>query len=154
MSYNSNTIQAAWGKVCWVFLHHGRIDSPSLAAFVIDESMHDSPRHFAGCRLDGHEVRVASCLASLPNDVILGVLAHEAGHVEDFRSPDLYGLSGGKLHVYKASQRHRRSSHETEVVADKIAALGMGERVGYVKLDGIGWIQCLGSGVARPKTLK
>jgi len=154
LAYESDTIQEAWGLVCWRFLHQGRMHSPSRAVFELDGRMHDSPRHFGGCALDGLEVRISPALAHLPREVMLGVLAHEAGHVEDLRNPGLYGLSGGRLRVYSKGPQHRRTSHETEVVADKLAALGMGDVVGYVKLDGVGWIQCLGEGIARPKGLR
>jgi len=152
LSYQNDTIQEAWGIVCWSFLHKGRMEAPSRAAFELDESMHTSPRHYGGCTLDGLTVKIAPSIAELPRDVMLGVLAHEAGHVEDFCNPDTYGLVRGKL-IYKAAPLPRRTSHQIEVIADKIAGLA-GYKIGYVDLRGVGWIECLGRGVARPKGLR
>jgi hypothetical protein len=153
VSYDRDTIQELWGLVTWRFFCAG-LTAPSSCRFVLDESMHDSPRHFGGCTLDGEEVRISPSLARLPREVVLGVLAHEAGHCQDFCNPRRYGLSSGKLHWYLVGPKHKRTRHEGEVVADLLGGLAMGERIGYINLRGVGLIQCLGDGIARPAKLR
>lgn len=153
VSSHRDSLQSSWGLVTWRFFQAG-MPTPSQCMFVLDESMHDSKRHFGGCLLDGSEVRIAPSLAAMPREIVLGVLAHEAGHCQDLNNPKRYGAPGGRLREYVNGPRHRRTSHETEVVADLLASEAMGERIGYVQVAGVGWIQCLGQGVSRPKGLR
>lgn len=67
------------------------------ARLIIDPSMHDADRHFAGASTDGREVRIAPVIASLPEDNLVAILAHELGHIADYAYPCRFQLVDGGL---------------------------------------------------------
>lgn len=108
-----------------------------------DSGMHDSARHFAGCREDGGLILVAPELAELNHDVVLAILAHECGHATDFLYPAEFVLEGRSvvrrdrdaesdkqwrkfLNAFKA-----RDDDAVELTADAIAESVLGVPIGY-----------------------
>jgi hypothetical protein len=155
-------ILTVWEHVVRLFssakMHH-----PGAARLAFDEDAHDSCRHFAACELDGSRVLVAPELADMPHATVLGILAHEAGHVEDLRSPGLWWFRNGELHrlekfpekgARKLLQAWRtRDDDEIERVADALGELALGERIGYVGSPGC-LVQRVGAGKRRPDGLR
>lgn len=155
-------LEAVWDQVVQLFaekqMHH-----PSRARLEFDSGMHDSCRHFAGCMLDGSCVVASPELADMPFGTTLAVLSHEAGHVEDLRSPGIWWFRGGKLKRVDALPSKgagkiirawgERDNDEVERVADALGEIALGDRIGYVGHPGC-LVQHVGAGRKRPKNLK
>jgi len=135
---------------------------PAKAKFSLDPSRHDSCRHFAAAAMDGSEVFVAPALADMPFETALAILAHEAGHVEDLASPGVWWFRNDRLlrsefpakgarKVVKAWEQ--RSDDEIERVADAIAEVALGIKIGYVGEPSC-LVQCAGRGRRRPDNLR
>jgi hypothetical protein len=156
-----DVLEAVWEEVIRKFEGKG-LDHPASARLSFDPSRHDSCRHFAATTMDGSEVLVAPSLADMPYETVLAILAHEAGHVEDLCCPGVWWYRQGKLrHTDLPNRGMRRfiqawkdrSDDEVEHVADAIAELALGQRIGYVGHPGC-LVQFVGRGKRRPKGLK
>lgn len=111
--------------------------------FLVDASMHDSPRHFAGCSEDGRRIMVAPEITTeVPEEQMVAILAHEAGHAVDFLYPACWRLveagapaiwrpPTGKGSVREVRRWQERGPHLVEVTADAIAMAVTGRRIGY-----------------------
>lgn len=128
-----------------------------------DSEMHDTPRHFAGCSLDGLEICVAPELADLNHEVVLAILAHECGHAVDHLYPGEFVLRERSvarrdrdaetdkqwrkfLHAWK-----ERDIDTIELTADAIAEDVLGAPIGY---RGPCMLQTFDGGVPRPRGLR
>ena len=160
IDHRQDVIETVWEQVVRTFsdkdLHH-----PESARLSLDPSRHDSCRHFAATTMDGSEVLVAPDLADMPYETMLAILAHEAGHVEDLCSPGVWWFREGRLRRVSFPKRgakglvrswQDRSDDEVERVADAIAELALGQRIGYVGHAGC-LVQSVGRGTRRPKGL-
>jgi hypothetical protein len=152
-------LETVWEHVVRLF-HRQGFDHPSKAKLSFDPSRHDSCRHFAAT--DGSEVYVAPALADMPYETMLGIMAHEAGHVEDLSCPGVWWLRSGRLcraeFPSKGARKmvrawEDRSDDEVERVADALAEVALGRRIGYVGHAGC-LVQFVGRGKNRPKGLK
>lgn len=151
-----------WKDTVKVFARQGHSEL-GLAKFELDESMHDTERHFAGTTLDGKEMHVAPALVDMPLDTVEAILAHEAGHVVDFCNPGRWWFRLNELRYVadlptKGLRKlllswKERDEDEVEHVADAIAELVTGRRIGYV---GVGSciVQTWDRGTPRPDGLR
>lgn len=125
--------------------------------------MHDTPRHFAGCRDDGKVIVFAPELADQDEAVVAGILAHELGHAADFLYPGEFALRGREV-VRRAREAagdeqwqrwvrgwQGRDDDAVELTADGIAEWVTGARIGY---SGPCHLQVFNRGVARPMGLR
>lgn len=120
----------------------------------IHEDLHDTPRHFAGCRTDGKLIAFAPEAADLPEATLLAILAHEFGHAVDFLYPARWVLDANR----KAVERRLEDADEEQVArwmrawqnrdddvieftADAIGELIAGRAIGYC---GPCELQCFG----------
>jgi hypothetical protein len=156
-----HVVSVVWDHVVRLF-SDARMHHPASAKLEFDAQAHDSCRHFAACELDGSRVIVAPELADMPHATVLGILAHEAGHVEDLRSPGLWWFRNGLQRVEQFPSKgaksllrawRDRSDDEVERVADALGELALGERIGYVGHAGC-LVQRVGASRARPDGLK
>ncbi len=131
------------------------------------DEAHDAPRHFAGCYDDASMIVVAPLAVDLPEETLLGILAHEFGHALDFARPaeltldaDMEDVRVRRLpsSLKKArvlSNRYRqweaRNDDTVERAADAIARLVTGQHIGYT---GACMLQTLRSGPERPEGLR
>ncbi len=155
-------IETVWDDIVLAFAAQG-LHHPAKARLEMDPARHDSCRHFAATTMDGSVVYVAPELADMPYGTLLGILAHEAGHVEDLRSPGIWWFRGGKLKraegiPSRGARKHlaawqERSNDEVERVADALGELAIDQKIGYVGQPGC-LVQFVGEGVRRPKGLK
>ena len=119
--------------------------------------VHDKPRHFAGCVEDGTVIYAAPHMIELPEETVMGILAHELGHAVDFLYPGEFVLRGdrvARMPVDKERTRgwRRRDSDTVELVADHIAEAVLDIPIGY---RGPCHLQSLGvGGVRRPLGLR
>lgn len=126
--------------------------------------VHDSPRPFAACREDGRVVLAAPELAELPEPMVLAIFAHALGHATDYLYPAQFTLDAEGhatrreraavsesqwIRWHKAWQR--RDEEHVERVADAIAGLATGARIGYL---GPCTLQAFDRGRARPQGLR
>lgn len=129
--------------------------------FIVDSGVHDSNRHFAGCRQDGMLVQIAPEAARLPVDTLVAIFAHEMGHAADFAYPGcwLTERDGPARWLRKRTGRgarawmkawSQRSDDQMEWDADSIAWAVVGRRIGYC---GPCALQCF-DGRARPEGLR
>lgn len=136
-------------------------------ALRCSEEAHDAPRHFAGCYDDGSMIVVAPLAVDLPEETLLGILAHEFGHALDFARPAELALdadmevvrvrrlpsSSKKARVL--SNRYRqwaaRDDDTVERAADAVARFVTGQHIGYT---GACMLQTLRSGQERPQGLR
>lgn len=134
---------------------------------VVDESMFDGGRHFAGCREDGARIALAPQLVELPEQTITAILAHEFGHAVDGLYPAEWEARRGAPaawlerregdgRVDRAYARLRqfwaeRSAALVELAADSIAHAIVGHRVEYC---GPCLVQCWSGGIERPDELR
>lgn len=128
---------------------------------LIDPAAGDNERHFARCRTDGRQIELAPQSADLPIATLTAILAHEFGHAADHRYPacfrlvERYGAAQGKpppprRAARKVAEWEGRSEDQIEWVADAIAYLVTGRRVGYC---GPCMVQCF-AGAPRPRGLR
>ena len=152
-----------WKETCALFKSQGH-PSPARAKFELDSSAHDSCRHFAGATEDGSVVVVAPELVDMPLYTVQAILAHEAGHVVDLSAPGHWWSpkSGEIVFVEtlatKGLKRHLerwkgRSDDEVERVADGIAEMVTGHRIGYVGAASC-LVQAFDRGARRPVGLR
>lgn len=147
---------------------------------VIDESVRDSPRHYAACRDDGMLIKLAPQAVQLDTVTLTAIIAHEFGHAADFAYPGRWLTfqneqaiwlgeggawvrergelvwkieSGEQAKQIRRWQRnwHVRSDAEVEWAADSIAYTVTGRQIGYC---GPCMIQCFSGGSARPRELR
>jgi hypothetical protein len=111
----------------------------------VSPKMHDTPRHFGGCRDDGLVIVVAPELSELDEGIVMGILAHELGHATDFLYPGEFVL-GREREVVRRVQAEvsekqwlrwqrgwdARDADVVEQTADGIASLVWGVPIGYV----------------------
>lgn len=129
---------------------------------IIDPAIHDSPRHYAGCRDDGLEVLAAPEIVDLPPGAMVAILTHEMGHAADFAYPGQWlfvqrrlpaewvGAAPGKRGAKARKLWNSRSDDQVEWTADAIAFAVTGKRIGYC---GRCMIQCFEGGKNRPAGL-
>jgi hypothetical protein len=156
-------IAAFWDEVVARFLESGFEKPQRIKSLTITSEVHDSCRHFAAVREDGSAVYIAPELVSMPDETILGILAHEAGHVEDLSCPGMYWYRKGRLHVSEDVPEKGfrkvlkawsdRSDDEVERVADEIAYEAFGIRIGYIGPKTC-LVQAMGRGKRRPRGLR
>lgn len=144
----------------------GKLQKLERLAMWVDERVRDSPRHFAGCRDDGSVILVAPQLAELPEDTVLAILCHEAGHAADFSYPAAWELVSrdeparwmGEIKPGKLDRQsrkrlrawHDRTQDQVEWTADAICHAVLGKRIGYC---GPCYLQCF-DGPPRPDGLR
>lgn len=110
----------------------------------VDRGMHDTARHFGGTREDGRLILLAPELVELPPENTTAIIAHEFGHATDFLYPGEFVLGPERV-----ARRRPRESFEpehwakcvrdwaerdddlVEYVADAVAELVTGRRIGY-----------------------
>lgn len=143
---------------------------------LVDPSVSDSERHFAGCRDDGRQIIIAPGAADLPVPTLVAIIAHEFGHAADFAYPAnwtftsrgepalwdsaAFELDGrafkfGDEEVKGSSARRRlwadRHPDQVEWAADAIVQAVTGRSVGYC---GRCMLQCFSGGKPRPAGLR
>lgn len=129
----------------------------------VDKVMHDTARHFGGCRTDGKVVVLAPQIVDLPEQVLGAVMLHEIGHAVDFLYPGVFALRGRKLQAVerdfrgtrnalnRAASWDRRDADTVEFTADAIAERMSGRAIGYL---GPCQLQTLGVRAPRPAGLR
>ena len=136
--------------------------------------VHDTPRHFAGCRDDGKLVVAAPQLADLPIDNVVAVFSHELGHAVDFLYPTRFQLVIEELREFPGDwdvdiqrrptadldaktlravmdQWKNRDEEQIEQLADAIAELVVKKPVTYA---GPCLLQTFAGGEPRPVGLR
>jgi hypothetical protein len=120
-------------------------------------------RHFAACSEGGDLIVMAPELVELPEVTLLGIMAHEFGHALDFSRPVYFGFDGERLvhrdpaslsdkrRVAAARWWRDRSPDVVEGMADQIAEVATGRRIGYT---GPCMLQTLAGGPRRPARLR
>jgi hypothetical protein len=146
-----------------VFVEAGLADASRVKLYVAP-SMHDTARHFAGTRDDGLVMMLAPEMVELPENTVAAIMAHEFGHAVDFLYPGEFVLGPNRV----AAKRDRasftdeqwikwikdwekRDDDVIEFVADAVAELVTGRRIGYV---GPCKLQAFDRGKARPQGLR
>jgi hypothetical protein len=149
-----------------VFAEHVVADGQPLSRlrrtrFIVDPSIRDDERHFAGCRQDGMLILLAPEAADLPINTLVAILAHEFGHAADFAYPARWWCerdaparwiaddSTKKARAWRKAWPHRNDD-QMEWDADSIAHAVTGRPIGYC---GPCYLQCFG-GEPRPKGLR
>jgi hypothetical protein len=118
------------------------LDKLSDTNFIVDARMHDSDRHFAGCRQDGLLILLAPESVELPEDTLVAILAHEFGHASDYAYPGRWLPERDEPAMWlsdpssKEAKRWmkawpRRSDDQVEWGADSIAQAVTGRKIGY-----------------------
>lgn len=82
-------LQPYWEQVAAHFRRQGH-PQVSKVRVEVDERWHDSCRHYAAMTEDCSLVGFAPQMADLPDEQVLALMAHEAGHVVDFSNPGRY----------------------------------------------------------------
>lgn len=146
------------------YIGHGLTKVKKTRLFVAPQ-MHDSPRHFGACKDDGSAILIAPELASVPDSILLAILAHEFGHATDFLYPGEFvlrasGPADRRAKATTADQEkqwsrwlkawHKRSGDVVELTADAISERVMGVAYGYL---GPCWVQSFDGTHARPMGL-
>jgi len=98
--------------------------------------IHDTPRHFAGCLQDGTKIYASPQMIELPEDVVLGILAHELGHAVDFLYPAEFTIRDNTISRFPFDRNRlkgwkKRSEDTVEKTADLIAEAILGVPIGY-----------------------
>lgn len=137
--------------------------------FIVEPSVHDTPRHFAACRDDGYLVMLAPQMADMPGRQVMSLIVHELGHASDFLYPSEFRWSGiagsaarweppGRGTARRLRRWRERGAHEIEMTADAIAQLVTGAIIRYdgecETRDDCRLIQTFGHGVERPEWLR
>ena len=156
-------LEPCWQEVVDQYIEKKMISTGRLPRLVFDSSYHDSCRHYAATERDGSIVYFAPELVHRPPEVILAIMAHEMGHVVDLTQPGRFFYRDGGLIVLqdlptKNLRKHfakwnDRSRDEEEHVADAIAEVAMGQKIGYIGPKTC-LVECLGKGKPRPKGLR
>ncbi len=130
---------------------------------LVEESVRDSDRHYAGCRDDGLQIILAPAAAELPPATLIAIIAHEFGHAADFAYPGswLFLSQGdparwvdgveGKRGTKLRSLWSERDDDQVEWTADSIVQTITGWKVGYC---GRCMLQCFQGGQRRPAGLR
>lgn len=138
-----------------------QLDKLARTRLLVDPTMHDTRRHFAGCRQDGLLVRLAPEASELPIETLVAILAHEFGHAADFAYPGRWVTqrdgpatwlerdSGRRARAWRKAWNDR-SDDQMEWDADSIAWCVTGKHIGYC---GPCLLQCFG-GQPRPEGLR
>lgn len=132
----------------------GRVEETCLRCA---SSLHDTPRHFAGCLEDGTVIYAAPQMVELSEETVMGILAHELGHAADFLYPGEFVLRGDRVVRMKPDTQRmkgwrKRDEDTVELVADLIAEVVLGTAIGY---RGPCHLQSLGAGgIRRPLGLR
>lgn len=139
--------------------------------FEVSDVVRDSDRHFAATTTDGKKVVAAPDLADCTEDIVIGIMAHEFGHVIDHLYParffledgesklvffgdDIYDPEDPRTAQHRVARMRRwesRSEYEVERTADLLVEQVLGHTIGYV---GPCMLQSLSRGVPRPRNLK
>lgn len=139
--------------------------------FEVSSVVRDSDRHFAATTTDGKQIVAAPELADCTEDIVIGIMAHEFGHVVDHLYPARFFLEDDESSLIffgddkydpedprTAQQRvarmrrwENRSDYEVERTADLIVEQAIGHPIGYV---GPCMLQSLSRGAPRPKKLR
>lgn len=127
----------------------GRVEKTKLD---VSQKVRNSDRHFAATRDDGMLVIVCAELCDLPEDQVVGILAHEMGHAADFLYPARFQVALGELidwpspswseaarkreqddrGAYNRMKQWEARNHElVERTADAVASLVFGRRIQY-----------------------
>lgn len=133
------------------FLEHG-LGRVEKAKLDVSQKVRTSKRHYAATRDDGVLVIVCAEMCELPEDQVVGILAHEMGHACDFLYPGRFQLSQGELidwpspswsqqarslpqddrGAYNRMKQWEGRNHElVERTADAVASLVFGRRIQY-----------------------
>lgn len=155
-----------WDEVVESFKSAGFAEPSHVSRIVFTDEVRDSCRHFAAMRMDGKLLYLSPEIVEMPEETILGIMAHEAGHAVDLQNPGIYWFRRQALLVSEPLDRltsrelkklmdawHDRSDEEVERVADALAEQAMGLRMGYVGKPGC-LVQALGRGKKRPPGLR
>jgi hypothetical protein len=126
--------------------------------------VHDTPRHFAACRTDGLVVLAAPEMVELPEEFVVGILAHELGHATDFLYPGEFVIGQDEKIVRRSRdavddrqwlrwQRgwDKRAADVVERTADLVAGAVWEKPIGYA---GPCHLQNFRTGEARPQGLR
>ena len=129
----------------------------------VESWVHDSPRHFAGCKATGLTIVVAPEMVELPEETVAAIMAHELGHAADFLYPGEFVLGRGGAIRRSAEDMSSsswakwmrdwdgRDDHTVELVADAIAERVLGRTIGYA---GPCLLQTFDKGIPRPESLR
>jgi hypothetical protein len=143
-----------------------RLQKLKKIKFVIDESMHDTPRHFAATRDDGLLMLFAPEIVDLDVETLVAIIAHEFGHALDFLYPArFYMPADGPAEATWIVERDldtrafrtwskiwdKRNRDQIEWAADGIAEFMTGKHITYC---GPCILQCFSGGIERPKGLR
>ncbi len=131
------------------------------------KEMHDAPRHFAGCSDSGLLIAFAPEVVELPEQTVLGIMAHEFGHAMDFLYPGRFVLQEDEVVGWRdldddtrrarqasraaISQWQARDADQVEQAADAIARHVTGQPIGYT---GPCLLQTMHEGGPRPAGLR
>lgn len=128
---------------------------------VVDETIRDRPRRYAGCRDDGLLVVFAPQAVRLPLEQLVAMMAHELGHAADFLYPARWLSRRGETAVWvpedapKQGKIRRlwseRTDDQIEWSADSIAYAVTGRSIQYC---GCRLLQCFDGGIERPEGLR
>jgi len=141
------------------------LDAAKRVQLYVAPSMHDSPRHFAGTRDDGIVVMLAPEMVELPENTVAAIIAHEFGHAADFLYPGEFALGPERVAMRRnrsafdgddhwarwVKEWEKRDDDVVEFVADAIAEMVTGRRIGYT---GPCKLQAFDRGKARPQGLR
>jgi hypothetical protein len=121
-----------------------RLTKVDSVVYVVEPSVHDSPRHFAACREDGGLILLAPEVVDLDLETFLAITGHEFGHACDFLYPAQWVTNGDSTAKAiwigaRSDKRARqwfgiwnsRSRHQVEVAADSIARTVLGKPIHY-----------------------
>jgi hypothetical protein len=137
------------------------LDKLAKTDFIVDGRIHDSNRHFAGCRQDGLLILLAPQSVDLPEDTLVAIIAHEFGHAADYAYPGRWLPERDEPAAWLADLSTKeakrwmkawpdRSDDQVEWAADSIAQAVTGRRIGYC---GPCLLQCW-EGKSRPDGLR
>lgn len=164
----ASIIEPHFDAVRDVFIEHSPVAGTDLSRLrktrlLIDPTMHDTPRHYAGCRDDGLQILIAPEAADLPTQMLVAILAHEFGHAADFAYPGrwLFTEQGqparwvadddSKIGRKARKLWNSRNDDQVEWTADAIALAVTGKEIGYC---GRCMVQCFDGGTKRPAGLR
>ncbi|MHC4854654.1 MAG: hypothetical protein ACYTF5_21840 [Planctomycetota bacterium] len=140
-----------------------RLSRLKRTRLLVDPSVRDGDRHYAGCREDGMQIVLAPDAADLPVTTLVAIVAHEFGHAADFAYPGSWlfleqgkpaqwvegveGKRGTKMRALWSA----RDDDQVEWTADSIVQAVTGRQIGYC---GRCMLQCFDAGKTRPRGLR